>query len=144
MPYCTFCGKQCLNTAGLERHIANAPNCKKASGEVFNQYANNIWDDVPANPNHVEEQPADLPDFEIFPELPDFQLEEDIQIVEDVLHSEENNLPQQPPPPPQHVPQPHPEHATVHVPNDEGDRYIENFPKEYRAGASWGQCKSLF
>ena len=92
----------------------------------------------------MEEQPADLPDFEIFPELPDFQLEEDIQIVEDVLHSEENNLPQQPPPPPQHVPQPHPEHATVHVPNDEGDRYIENFPKEYRAGASWGQCKSLF
>ena len=22
--------------------------------------------------------------------------------------------------------------------------YIENYPEEYRAGASWGQCKSLF
>ena len=29
--------------------------------------------------------------------LLDFQLEEDIQIEEDMLHSEENNLPQQPP-----------------------------------------------
>jgi hypothetical protein len=147
MPYCTFCGKLCSTAPGLERHITRTPNCKKASGEMFGQYAINIWDDVPANPNHAEQQqPADLPDFADFHELADFQLEEDIQIAEDMLYGEENNLPQQPPPPPQHVPQPLPLHAAVDVPNDDrtSGRYIENFPEEFRAGATWGRCKSLF
>jgi hypothetical protein len=116
---------------------------------MFGQYAINIWDDVPENPNHAPEQqqPADLPDFADFPELADFQLEEDILTAEKMLydHGDENDLPQHPPPPPQHVPQPHPQHATVDVPNDNGgSRYIENFPEEFRAGATWGRCKSLF
>lgn len=143
MPYCSFCGKLCLNAPGLERHIANAPNCRKASGEKFDQYADNIWDDVPANPKHAEQQePEDFPDFPDF-QLEDIQLEEDIQAAEDMLYGEENDIPQ-----PQHEPQPHAQHATVDVPNNEesndGGRFIENFPEEYRAGATWGRSKSLF
>lgn len=150
MPNCSFCGKLCLNAPGLERHIANAPKCRKASGEKFGQYAANIWDDVLANPNHAEQlQPEveNIPDFEDFP---DFQLEEDIQVAEEMLYGEENDAPQaqQLQPPPQHVPQPHAQHAAEDVPNNEesndGGRFIEDYPEEYRAGATWGECKSLF
>jgi hypothetical protein len=50
--------------------------------------------------------------------------------------------------PPQDEPQPHPRDATADVPNNEdvndGARFIENFPEEYLAGATWGRCKPLF
>jgi hypothetical protein len=79
--------------------------------------------------------------------LPDFHLEEDVQIADEMLDDQEINLPQQCPPP-QDEPQPHPQHATVDVPNNEevndGGRYIEDFPEEYLAGATWGHCKPLF
>jgi hypothetical protein len=78
--------------------------------------------------------------------MPDFQLDEDIPIAE------ENLLP-----PPQQLPvdepQPWPQHATVDIPgpvNEEvnverdGARYIENFPEEHLAGATWGRCKPMF
>jgi hypothetical protein len=155
MPYCSFCGKQCANDPGLERHIANAPECKKASSEIFGQYANTIWDDIPAIPNNMEQQPDAPADF---PVLPDFHLEEDIhldddfQIAEEALNDDEFNLHQQfpPPPPPHDEPQPHSQQAAVEpeVPSNEeikdGGRYIENFPEEYLAGATWGRGKPLF
>jgi hypothetical protein len=143
MPYhCSFCGKTCTTAAGLDRHIARTPDCKKASGEEFSEYAKSIWDDIPANPNHAEQEPLDN-----LPEYPDFNLEEDFQIAEDMLYDEEINLPQQPPPQPPDEPEPNPqpEPATAEVPtNEDGGRYIENFPEEFLAGATWGRCKPLF
>lgn len=56
----------------------------------------------------------------------------------------------QPPQPPQDEPQPHSQHTSVDVPdNEEGinsgqDCYIEEFSEEYLAGATWGCCKLLF
>jgi hypothetical protein len=144
MPYCcSFCGKSCTTAPGLDRHISRTPNCKKASGEKFSEYARSIWDHVPpaANPNHAEQQPlVDLPDY------PDFHLEEDLQIAEDMLYDDEEiNLLPRPPPPPQVELEPNPQPATVEVPNNgDGGRYIENFPEEYLAGATWGRCKPLF
>ena len=144
MPYCSFCGKLCATSAGLERHIARTPRCKKSSGEKFGQYATSIWDDVPANLDNVQVEPLeDLPELPELPEFPDFYLEDNIQIAEDMVNDEENNLPPQDPPLPQDGPQPHsqPERSTVDV---EAGRYIEYMPKEYLAGATWGNCKPLF
>jgi hypothetical protein len=147
MPYCTFCGKLCTTAPGLERHIVRTPECKKASCEKFGQYANSMWDDIPANPNHAEEapeqQPPNIPDF------PDFHLEEDIQKAEEMLYGEEINLPPQPPPPPQDEPQrrgrqPTVEDVTDDEEVDDGGRYIEYFSEECLAGATWGRCKPLF
>jgi hypothetical protein len=146
MPYCSFCGKLCTTTPGLDRHIARTPDCKKSFSEKFGQYANSIWDDVPANTNHAEQPPMEnLPDL---PNLPDFLLEEERAITEEMLNDEEINLPHEPLPPPQDEPRlyPQPEHATgtEEVVNEDVGRYIEIFPDEYLAGATWGRCKPLF
>jgi hypothetical protein len=143
MPYCDFCGKLCPTVPGLYRHIDNAPKCKIASREEFGQYANHIWDDVP---NEVKRQPPPIEQ-----DLPDFQLEEDIQLAEEIFNGDETNLPPLPPPQP---PQPdehqlRPQRATVEdVPENEevidGRRFIENFPEELLAGATWGNCKPLY
>lgn len=148
MPYCTFCGKLCTTAPGLERHIVRTPECKKASCEKFGQYANSIWDDILANPNHAEQQTR-TPNIPDFPDsdFPDFHLDENIQTAEEMLYGEEINLPPQPPPPPPDEPQQHGRHPTVEDVTDEiddGGCYIENFPEEYLAGAIWGHCKPLF
>ena len=146
MPYCSFCGKQCANASGLERHIANAPKCKKASAEIFSQFANNIWDNVPANPDPP-------PDFHNFPDFhleDDIHLEEDFRLAEETLDDEFNLQQQQSPPPspPPDEPQPHPQQEAGEVPSSEevndGGRYIEKFPEEFLAGATWGRGKPLF
>ena len=131
MPYCGFCGKLCPSVPGLNRHIDNAPNCKKSSHEEFGQYANSIWDEVPENLDNMERQP--LPNLPIEPDLPDFHLEEDIQIADETFNREEPNVQLPPPPlPPQRdEPQPRPQHATLgDIPDNEtvidGRRYIEN------------------
>ena len=121
-----------------------SPYCKKASHEEFGQYANSIWDNVPENFNDAERQP--LQNFPIEPDLPDFHLEEDIQQAEDIFDREEDNIPPPPPPPQQVEPLVRPRNATVEdVPEviDDG-RYVEKFPKEYLAGATWGNCKPLY
>jgi hypothetical protein len=143
MPYyCSFCGKMCTTAPGLEQHIARTPDCKKASGEKFNEYAKSIWDDVPANPNDAEQPPLEnLPDL---PDLPDIHLEEDLQLAEDTLYDDEINLPQPPPPPPHVEPEPNPQPATEVPNNEDSGRYIENFLEEYLADATWGRCKPLF
>jgi hypothetical protein len=149
MPNCGFCGKLCSTEHGLKRHVATTPNCKKASDEEFGQYANSIWDNVPqaANPtdNNAEAEAAERQPLE--PDMPDFQLEEDIQLAEEMFYGEDANLPL----PPHQQPQPCPQHATDNgVPNIEenndrdGARYIENFPEEHLAGATWGHSKPLF
>jgi hypothetical protein len=104
-----------------------------------------MWDDVPANPNDTEEEaepPADLPN------LPDFHLEEDFQTAEEALNGEEFNLHQQSPPPPPPQDEPHLRNATEEAPITEdvndGGRYIEKFPEEYLAGATWGRSRTLF
>jgi hypothetical protein len=147
MPYCGFCGKLCPTVPGLNRHINNTPNCKKASHEEFGQYANSIWNNVHENLNGVEQPP--LPNHPIEPDLPDFCLEEDIQIAEEMFDREETNIP--PPLPPQpEEPRLHPQHAATvgDVPDNEevidGRRYLEKFPKEFLAGATWGNCKPLY
>ena len=142
MPYhCNFCGKMCATPPSLERHIARSPNCKKAYLEQFGEYAKSIWDDVPANPIQVDQQPP-----ENLSDWPDFRLEEDIQRVEDMLYDEETDLLQQPPPPPQDEPEPNPLPATAeHLENNkEVGLFIENFPEKNLAGATWGCHKSLF
>jgi hypothetical protein len=154
MPYCSFCGKQCANAPGLERHVANSPECKKASSQIFGQYANAIWDDLPGNLNEQQpDPPADLPHLPDFRIEEDIRLEEDFQMAEETLNDEEFNLHQpSPPPPPPHPPrneaQAHPQQATVEIPSNEevndGGRYIENFPEEFLAGATWGHGKPLF
>ena len=139
MPYCRFCGKLCPTVPGLNRHVDNSPNCKKASRQEFGQYANSIWEEVPENLNDVERKP--LPNFQMEPDLPDFHLEEeeeDIQIAEEMFNREEINIP--PPPPPQ---PPQPDVPQEDVP-DNDSRYIEKFPEEYLAGATWGDCKPLY
>ena len=140
MPYCAFCGKVCPTVPGLNRHIDKTPNCKKASHEEFGQYANGIWDDIPENLHNKEWQ--QLLNLQIEPDLPDLRLEEDIQIAEEIFNSEEANVPMPQPtlPPQRDEPQLHPQHATV----GDGCRYIENFPEEYLAGATWGTCKPLY
>jgi hypothetical protein len=144
MPYCTFCGKLCTTVSGLDRHIAQTPDCKKASCEKFGQYANSIWDDIPANPNHPKQRPLEnLPDLPDFLDLPDFHLEEEMAIAEEMINAEEINLPQEPPPP-QNEPPPHPPPDIAAEAVLDGGRYIENFPDEYLAGATWGRCKPLF
>ena len=144
MPFCEFCGKQCTTTPSLKRHIDGTLDCKKDSREEFGHYANTIWDNVPKNPNHEELQA--LLNIPIHPDLPDFHLEEDIQLAEEALHSEENDIPPIPPPPLHGEHQLHPQHVTVEdVPdNEDGGRYIENFPEENMAGMAWGQSKPLF
>ena len=146
MPYCRFCGKLCPTVPGLNRHIDIAPNCKKASREEFSQYANSIWNDVLDNPNDMEQLP--LPNLLIEPDLPDFHLEEDIQRAEDMFNKEGTDIlqPPQPPPPQRDELRQRPQHATVgDVPDTiDGHRYIEKFPEEYLAGATWGNCKPLY
>jgi hypothetical protein len=150
MPHCGFCGKLCPTAHGLKRHIEATPGCKKASNEDFVQYAKGLWDDVPANPENAEQQ--QLPTLPIEPDLPDFHLE-DIEMAEGMFYGEEANLP--PPPPQQPLddsePQQLPQQAAVdQVPDNEdvnnrdGARYVENFPAEQLAGATWGRCKPLF
>ena len=140
MPYCRFCSKLCPTVPGLNRHINIASNCKKASRDEFGQYANSIWNNVPENADDAEQQP--LPDA-TEPDLPDFHLEEDIQRAEDMFNREGIDIPLLPPPLPPPPPPLHP-----HVPDNEevniGQRYIENFPEEYLAGATWGNCKPLY
>ena len=149
MPYCVFCGKLCPTVPGLNRHIDNTPNCKKASQLEFGQYANGIWNDIPENPNDIEGPP--LPNLPIEADLPDFHLEEDIVIAEETFNRDETDLLPHPAPPPpqQNDQQQRPQHATIDdaPDNEEGiddGRYIEYFPEEYWAGATWGDCKPLF
>jgi hypothetical protein len=146
--YCGFCGKSCTTGPGLERHVVQTPDCKKASHEKFGQYANNMWNNSPAYVDSEQQQQANLPDFPDFHGLPDFQLDEDIQMAEEMFYTEDIYLPQKPLPLPQDEPPQQPQHATMEVPNNEevndGGRYIENFPEEYMAGATWGHCKPLF
>jgi hypothetical protein len=141
MPYCRFCGKLCPTVPGLNRHLDIAPNCKKASREEFSQYANTIWNDVPENPDDVQQQPLPNLPIERDSDLPDFSLEEDIQRAEEILNGEGVDIPTLPPPL-------RPLPLRPHVPdNDEvldGRRYIEKFPEEYLAGATWGNCKPLY
>lgn len=83
-----------------------------------------------------------LPNIPIEPDLPDFHLEEDIQTAEEIFNREQTNISGPPSPPQQDEPQLDPWHATVEdVP---GHRYIEKFPEEYLAGATWGNCKPLY
>ena len=143
MPYCGFCGRLCPTVPGLNRHIDNTPKCKKASFEEFGQYANSLWDDIPENLNDAEQQPLQhLPN-----EPDDFYLDEDFEIAEQIFNREENDLLPHPPPL-LDEPQLNPQHSTVgDVPEkDDTDcsRYIENFPEEYQAGATWGNCKPLY
>jgi hypothetical protein len=94
MPYCSFCGKSCSTVPGLKKHIDKSSDCRKASHEEFNLYANSIWDNIPDNLN------LNLGEFERAPpspiqpnfNLPDIQLEEDIQIAEAMLEGEEVGL----------------------------------------------------
>jgi hypothetical protein len=79
-------------------------------------------------------------------DMMDFHLNEEIRIAK------ENLLP----PPQQQLdePQPWPQRATANVPineevniNSESNHkacYIEYFPEEHLAGATWGRCKPLF
>jgi hypothetical protein len=150
MPYCTFCGKLCATAPGLERHNASTPECKKTSYEKFGQYSKSIWDDIPAKPNDSEEpEPRAIDSESDFNNdlLDHFHLEDDgVQIADETLNGEEINIPQQHPPPqhppPQNDPHPHPQHATEEV--NDGRRYIEDYPEEYLAGATWGHCRPLF
>ena len=144
MPFCEFCSKQCATTPSLKRHIDSTLDCKKASHEEFRHYANTIWDNIPENPNHKE--PQALPNIPIHPDLPDFYLEEDIQLAEEALHGEENDILPIPPPPLHGKHQLHPQHVTVEdVPdNEDGGCYIENFLEENMASVTWGQSKPLF
>ena len=156
MPYCGFCSKLCSTAPGLKRHIEHTPNCTKGSHEEFGQYVNGIWDNTPpdSDPNYtLEPQPELLLNLQIQPDLLDICLEEDIQRAEEMLYAEEANLPPQPPSPSQDGPQPNLKCATAvaeDVPDNEDvtsidrDCYIEEFPKEYLAGATWGCCKPLF
>ena len=80
-----------------------------------------------------------------------FCLEEDIQRAEEMLYAEEINLLPQPPPLPQDGPQPNLQCATAmveDVPDNkdviDGGCYMEKFPEEYLASATWGCCKALF
>ena len=147
MPYCGFCGKNCPTVPGLKRHIDGAPACKKASREEFGQYAQSIWNDIPTNPQEQspppERSPPAAPQLE--PDLPDIHLEEDIQAAGAML-GEETHLP--PAPQPLNEQQSRPYRATVEdVPDDDEadqDRYIEEFPKEALAGATWGTSQTLF
>lgn len=144
MPYCGFCGKLCPTAPGLKRHIDGTPECKRASNEEYYQYANSIWDDVPGNLDHEEQQPP-IPPIDSEPvDMLDFHLDEDIQIAEDNIV-----------PPPQqelHELPPRAQEEMVNVPVNEkvntdsadGARYIEYFPEENRAGATWGHSKPLF
>lgn len=142
MPYCFFCGKHCPTVPGLNKHIDKTPKCKKASREEFGQYAKAIWEDVPQNPNDIEGQPP--PGLPNEPELnlEDFHLEEDIARAQEMFDREENNLLPVPPPPPPLPQHDEPQHVTVDP--KKGCRYIEHFPEEYLAGATWGNCKPLY
>ena len=86
MPYCRFCGKLCPTVPGLNKHIDKNPYCKQASHEEFGNFANSIWDEVPVNPNDVQQRP--LLNFSHRPDLPDFHLEEDIQRAEEMFNRE--------------------------------------------------------
>ena len=146
MPYCGFCGRLCPTTVGLKRHIERSSDCKKASHEEFGQYTKTIWDDIPPNPDNVEQQPL--------PELPndmldflDFQLEEDIKLAEEALLPMIQHQLDEPQPLPQLAEVDVPVSEEVNVVSDsEGDgaHHIENFPEEHLVGATWGCCKPLF
>ena len=143
MPYCRFCGKLCPTVPGLNKHVDKNPYCKKASHEEFGHFANSIWDEVPDNPHDLQQQP--LPTFPIGADLPDFHLEDDIQRAEKMFNGEGNDIPPPAPPPP---PPLRPQHATVEdvlsPDKEEVHCYIEKFPEEYLAGATWGNCKPLY
>ena len=141
MPYCRFCGKLCPTVPGLNKHVDKNPYCKKASQEEFHHFANSIWDEVPENPDDVQQRP--LPYFPDRPDLPDLHLEEDIQQAEEMFNSKRNDILPPPPPPLRQ------QHATVgDVSENEGviddHRYIKKLPEEYLAGAMWGNCKPFY
>jgi hypothetical protein len=147
MPYCGFCGKNCPTMPGLKRHIDGTPACKKASHEEFGQYAKSIWNNIPDNPQEQslpnDQSPLVTPQPE--PDFPDIHLEEDIQAAGAML-DEETDLP--PAPQPFNEQQLRPYRATVEdAPDDDEtnqDHYIEEFPKETLAGATWGTSQTLF
>jgi hypothetical protein len=89
----------------------------------------------------VQQRP--LPYLPDRPDLPDLHLEEDIQRAEEMFNSERNDIPLPPPPPLR------PQHATVGDVSEKEEviddhRYIEKFPEEYLAGATWGNCKPFY
>ena len=147
MPHCGFCGKLCPTVPGLKRHIDGNAGCKKASRQEFGQYAQGIWSNAP--PDNEEgldggEVPEENHPIEPTPlDLPDIHLEEDIQNAGALFGDEEVDAP------PSNEPRLNPHRATVEDAPDEeeGDnqaRYVEEFPEEYRAGATWGQSNPLF
>jgi hypothetical protein len=144
MPHCSFCGKSCSTVPGLKNHVDQSSECRKASHEEFGQYANSIWDNIPdnLNPNLGESEPPPPPPSPIQPnfDLPDIQLEEDFQIAEAMLEGEEVGLAA----PAQIEPQLLSPHVTVDDATDDDELYVEEFPKENLAGATWGDSKPTF
>ena len=147
MPYCGYCGKLCPTVPGLKRHIDGSRNCKKASHEEFGQYANSIWDDIPLV-DEIGHQP-----IPIEPDAPDFQLEleDDLERADEMFNHDEPEANLRPPPPLRQLDElrPRPEPANVDtLPNDKevssNARFIEYFPDEQLAGATWGCGKPLF
>ncbi|EDR11969.1 uncharacterized protein LACBIDRAFT_324272 [Laccaria bicolor S238N-H82] len=146
--FCGFCQKGPFpSLAGLKRHINNTPNCHHARQAEFGQYAASIWDDIPAPPageqvaessgtnNEGAPTPAEHP-VEDEPEVV-FQLDQDLDNMDDFVLE----------PPEPHVPDALPrrsERVTVEEVPDEDNplhdnvRYVEDFPKAAKAGATWG------
>ena len=60
-----------------------------------------------------------------------------------MFNTEETDIPPLPPPPPPPPPPPCP-HVPANKEVNDKHRYIENFPEEYLAGATWGTCKPLY
>ena len=133
MPYCGFCGKLCPTVPGLKRHINGNAACKKVSRQEFGQYAQSIWSSTPPDSGEGPEQSHAIEPSQL--DLPDIHLEEDIEDAGALFDDEEVDAPQS------NEPHLNPHRTTVEdVPDeeevDDQARYVEDFPEEYRAGAT--------
>jgi hypothetical protein len=150
MHFCVFCGKGPFSSsAGLKRHIGHSRNCNEAANQKWGTYAKNIWNNAPIRTFTDEEPPIsrNTGDEELIPNMPEINLEDNLQEFEDDVIANGNQNESQPeaviPRDPENAPvEPASLRAAVEDAVDE-DRsstyFIEEFPAKFGAGAVWGE-----
>ena len=155
---CGFCGKGPFpSVPGLHKHIYNTPACNKARKAEFGSYVANIWREVPGQTDEdvaqtmddhlTEAGPTSHPNEEAVQGLESpAQLDRDLDAVDDLTSGAPETQSDQGPPPTTS------QRATVEeIPDEDAIpqstrefRYVEAYPENEKAGATWGTGTPLF
>ncbi|EDQ99216.1 uncharacterized protein LACBIDRAFT_335224 [Laccaria bicolor S238N-H82] len=147
---CSFCGKgPFLSILGLHKHVYNTPACNQARQAEFGSYVANIWRELPGQTDEEAIQTTEDHLTDAGPTSPpneEVQLDRDLDTVGDLTPRDQETWSDEGPPPTTS------RRTTIEEVEDEDAiprstrefRYIEVYPENEKAGATWGTGTPLF